>query len=213
MLSFVGWNRCNLLNILANCQQTVGKLLNVQPINTLTYLRHMTTFYAPEATRIASSNPIHVKLPEFSMRLSKDKIQDRDEEADGQREPIELRVPDSIESRWNIHIPMTITRYLASDGRKRVHSEKRLIRLSVESDFEKPFPQSHKIVLMDPVDDIFFHWTLHLTPFTFKSMASRMNWTYPQMAGNAFTETFRRFASLVRQCGNDVQRKQNTYEN
>lgn len=188
----------------------------------------MQGFYAPEATRIKASRnefsakksnrmnalngrPIHVKLPEFSTRLSKDKVQDQDEETDGIRAPFELQLPKSNEERWNIHIPMTITRLsIDSEGSNRISTEKRLIRLSVESDFDRPFPQSHKIVLMDPVEDIFFHWSLHLTPFTFKSLMTQQKWKFPQMAGNGFTETFRRFAALIRQCGNDVLRKHAT---
>lgn len=109
-------------------------------------------------------------------------------------------------SKWNIQIPCKVQFWLKVDGKLLGREETRSIRLSVESDFDKPFPQSHKITISDQVSDLFFHYTCNLTPFTFQSLAVEQKWKFPQMAGDAFDETFRRFSYLVQQCGNGVAR-------
>ena len=171
------------------------------------------SLYAPEKINVLKSKPVHVKmegLGRASSPLSKSKTADNDYgEVNIESNFI---YSENIESKWSIHIPIKIKQWQLDGKGKHVHLEEtRLIRFSVESDFDRPFPQSHKIVLMDPVDDIFFHWTFNLTPFTFQSMAQQMKWKFPPQAGDGFKETFRRFAALIQQCGNDIVRNPSRY--
>ena len=159
------------------------------------------SLYAPEKINVLKSKPVHIKMDGFSCRAC---ASDTDSELKVENNLIDT---ENVEYKWSVHIPIKIKQWLADGKGKHVHNEEtRLIRLSVESDFDRPFPQSHKIVLMDPVDDIFFHWTFNLTTFTFQSMAQQMKWKFPPQAGDGFKETFRRFAALIQQCGNDIVR-------
>ena len=170
------------------------------------------SLYAPAKINVLKSAPLHVKMPGFSSRAEKEDGRVRDED-DGDKDDQDyyVDIPTNIESKWNAHIPVKIKRWEVVKGKHKHVEETRLIRLSVESDFDRPFPQSHKIVLMDPVDDIFFHWTLNLTTFTFKSMAEQMKWKFNPQAGDGFKETFRRFAALIQQCGNDIVRQPSSH--
>lgn len=103
---------------------------------------------------------------------------------------------------WKIDIPITVTGF-SKDKNERVE-ELRTVRLQITSELDKPYPQSHQIVIMDIVEDIFFHWTFNCNPFTFKSLAKRMNWILPQVAGDQFYETFKRFGYLIRECSKNV---------
>jgi hypothetical protein len=103
------------------------------------------------------------------------------------------------ENKWVLDIPVLIIgEKMTSDGRNA------LLQITVESDFHRSFPQSHKISLVDPTDDIFFHWTFSCTPFTYKSLSKQMKWSFPQTAGSAYQEHFKTFASLLQQCAKDT---------
>ncbi|KAJ3303239.1 hypothetical protein HDV03_004066 [Kappamyces sp. JEL0829] len=158
-----------------------------QPIQSL--------FPPDKTTAVSSSKPCHAKIPDFSTRS---KLAGHDEdEATFLLQELDLKSSKCVDSRWNVHLPITISRDVVADGKPVSREESRSVRISIDSKFDCPFPQSHKIVLMDPVDDIFFHWTLNLTPFTYQSMAKQRKWSFPHMAGDGFRETFRRFSATL----------------
>jgi hypothetical protein len=173
------------------------------------------SFYNPILPRVARSTPLRAKLVGFSSRMVEPEEEDNVDEIDSERNcysKVFPRIEDQIDTRWTAHIPITIRRWLNVNGKRRNVCETRLIRIAIESDFDRPFPQSHRFSLMDPLDDIFFHWTLNLTPFTYKSLAMQMKWVYPDNDKDAFKDTFRQFAALIQQCANNVLKNQTTYE-
>jgi hypothetical protein len=149
------------------------------------------------------STPIYGILPSFSVRSSQ-KTEGFDVDFPDE---LEVAPAQSLESKWNAHLNIKLKSWIKQDGKQVGREDTRSIRLSLQSDFDRPFPQSHKIVLMDPIDDIFFHcisWifdclgTLNLNPFTYQSFAKQMKWKAD------YKETFRGFALLIQKCANNV---------
>lgn len=72
------------------------------------------------------------------------------------------------------------------------------MRVIIENNMNRPFPQSHKISLTMPTQDIFFHWDFECSHFSFKSLMSRMNW----IADNEldFQVKLSNFGQSVRKC-------------
>jgi hypothetical protein len=50
------------------------------------------------------------------------------------------------------------------------------LRVILENNLARPFPQSHRIIITCPTEDIFFHWVFECTPFSFKTLVQTLKW-------------------------------------
>lgn len=96
---------------------------------------------------------------------------------------------------WAKDIPCAIQTSPDSDEITQVS-----LRIVVDSNMNCPFPQSHRVMISCPLDDIFFHWTYLCTPFSYKSLVKRMDWTMAQTAGDAVDSSFRNFGHVLMSC-------------
>lgn len=102
---------------------------------------------------------------------------------------------------WSLDVPVVTTRF---ESGSRVETAPAL-RFTVDSNFDRPFPQSHTITVCDPAD-LFFHWSFVCTPFTYSSLVKRMRWDFGATVGDGFLDAFQRFSFLLHDCLNNVSR-------
>ncbi|KAJ3260261.1 hypothetical protein HK103_000896 [Boothiomyces macroporosus] len=181
----------------------MNSLFEVQPIHKVLPIQSL---YPPKPVTVPGSNLSNEHVSSFSTRITEDEADDKVIQ--------EQRPATSLynHSRWTLDIPITIRQFTVQNG-KQVPSEiQKTVRLIIISDFDRPFPQAHKIVIMDPIDDIFFHWTFNCNPFSFKSILKQMKWRLPTLAGNGFQETFRRFGYMIQQIANNVASNPNAFK-
>ncbi|KAI8895978.1 hypothetical protein BC833DRAFT_622563 [Globomyces pollinis-pini] len=117
-----------------------------------------------------------------------------------------LDYPKLQDCKWSLDIPVIVRQHKSQNARVQT------VRMTIESDFECEYPQSHKIKMLDPLNDLFFHWTFNCTPFTYRTLVGEMKWILPSTADDAFQDTFRRFGYLIQDCANKVSRQPNRYQ-
>lgn len=155
--------------------------------------------YPPKPVDVYSGKVLSTDLPNKFATLILD-----DQKLASQPDEFELphEVAEMHDSNWKLDIPITVQGYETSS--KSQEQNQKLVRFHISSELDKPYPQSHKIILMDVIEDIFFNWTFNLTPFTYKSMMKRMKWSLPETAGDQVIETFKRFGYVIRECIRNV---------
>ncbi|KAI8906888.1 hypothetical protein EDD86DRAFT_256250 [Gorgonomyces haynaldii] len=88
----------------------------------------------------------------------------------------------------------------------------RVVRLRMMLETKKTHPQSHRVIVTAPLDDIFFHWTFHCTVFSFKTLVKRMEWDFDQTAGNPFEEAFQRFGHTLKDLVHQIHMHPNRFQ-
>jgi hypothetical protein len=76
------------------------------------------------------------------------------------------------------------------------------LRIVLESNLNTTFPQSHRVMMSTPLEDLFFHWTFICSPFSFKTLAQKMKWEIANLhtAGDNYNEEFKKFGYTVKHC-------------
>ncbi|KAJ3325858.1 hypothetical protein HDV06_002243 [Boothiomyces sp. JEL0866] len=181
----------------------MNTLFEVQPIQKVLPIQSL---YPPKSVTVPGSKISNETISAFSTRIKEEELNE---------DLLPEQIPTSNiynNSKWTLDIPVIVRRLQVQNGKQIPIEYQKHVRLIIISEFEKPFPQAHKIVVMDPIDDIFFHWTFSCNPFSFKSILKQMKWKLPALAGNGFQETFRRFGYMIQQIANGVVSQPNAFK-
>ncbi|KAJ3277199.1 hypothetical protein HDV01_000251 [Terramyces sp. JEL0728] len=181
----------------------MNPLFEVQPIHKVLPLQ---SIYPPKPVVVPGSKLSNEPVSFFSSRV-------KSEEIEHELHP-EIGISSTLfnANRWTLDIPVIVQKLEIKNGQQVPVEYQKHVRLILVSEFDKPFPQAHKIIIMDPIDDIFFHWTFNCNPFSFKTILKQMKWKLPSLAGNGFQETFRRFGYMVQQISNSVVNNPNSFK-
>jgi hypothetical protein len=148
----------------------------------------------PKPLPVLESKVIHTPLTPFSTRVTQSRVGNIEFETP----ELEEQLPEEPTKNFRMDIPALIVgRKVRSDGPTK---ENALVRISIDSLFEM-YPQSHKLTLFDPKEDVFFHWTFHCSPFTFKTLAKQMKWN---LDSKSLQNQFKEFGNIIKKCVNDI---------
>jgi hypothetical protein len=148
----------------------------------------------PKPIEVLESKVIYTSLPPFSTRVRETKLEDTLLEKQG----IQDQLHEEPTKNFRMDIPaLVVGRKVRYDGPTK---ENALVRITIDSFFED-YPQSHKISLFDPTEDVFFHWTFHCSPFTFKTLAKQMKW---DLDTKTLQNQFKEFGDVIKKCVNDI---------
>jgi hypothetical protein len=193
MVWLLGMDKVPSFSFLRVRMNVAYQLLKPKEVNLIQSL------YPPKPVKVYAGKVLSTELPNkfATLILDDQKLTPQVNEFELPHEMAEIR-----ESSWKLDIPITVQGYETSS--KSHEENQKIVRFHISSELDRPYPQSHKIILMDVIEDIFFNWTFNLTPFTYKSMMKRMKWSLPETAGDQFHETFKRFGYVIRECIRNV---------